>query len=160
MNTKGTKQLDRDKVRVIALFNLDAKIAEKVKAIMEAAITRHTVSMRQEYETANAMVDMLSLYSDYEDISFELAADIFSSREDALRVLNCVISLYDHIINHFRLTKNQCMGEIQRKYPEAFHYLFIYPAGWTVIDMTPLGNRLRSILEMRASLLALQIAMS
>ena len=126
---------------------------------MEAAITRHNVTMMQEYETANAMVDMVSLYSTLEDISPELGEDVFPEREDALNVLNSVISLYNDILDDFKAVKTECMAEIQKKYPEAFSYLFIYPAGWTVVDMTPLGEKLRSILEMRSSLNAMQIAM-
>ena len=159
MNGKSAKHLDRNKVRIIALFNLDSKVAGKVKALMEAAITRHNVTMMQEYETANAMVDMVSLYSTLEDISPELGEDVFPEREDALNVLNSVISLYNDILDDFKAVKTECMAEIQKKYPEAFSYLFIYPAGWTVVDMTPLGEKLRSILEMRSSLNAMQIAM-
>ena len=73
--------------------------------------------------------------------------------------MNSVISLYDDILDNYKAAKNECMAEIQKNFPEAFNYLFIYPAGWTVVDVTPLGKKLRAILEMRASLNAMQIAM-
>ena len=159
LNEKSAKHLDRSKVRIIALSNLDSKVAGKAKAIMDSAISRHNVAMLHEYETANAMVDSLSLYSTLEDISPELGSDVFPEREDALNVLNSVISLYDDILDNYKAAKNECMAEIQKNFPEAFNYLFIYPAGWTVVDVTPLGKKLRAILEMRASLNAMQIAM-